>query len=456
MNEYKDKQVNAREEERVDFISTIGDIVQPQADDLRLPETSSHLHMQHPSDSACSPGVLDVKEVNQTVLEGYLSARKLSRLAIEQAHVTTKDSRGPLNREEVQRSAEQCVGLSAAKSNRRTSSRRTLKDVLSLLSQPHDFVASPAPASSIGFTYRKTAEARGKENLSRKTKPRLMMFESSPAIPKDGPGVISEDVQGNMSANDKADRSFSIRHSHSREGPRPDVYEVIVSDTGVVDHLEDERQQQDDLNSSRQSTYSTQTAMMLAQLEFQQDVFPPISCETPGAVLQSDNAPQPPAREPSPAITPFHTFNAGLNERHPPDSVLHGPPISTQDLFCAASPFAFSTVKKTKRQPQSTLRFAVLPTEERINKDAAQTNDPKSPTPSAERIPLKERNSCGSALRFGSTGPQESCLKGQRLPSIGALELPNLDLHTSLDDALDEEMDFSFTNGFLRNLDGMT
>ncbi|ORY06507.1 hypothetical protein BCR34DRAFT_604183 [Clohesyomyces aquaticus] len=394
---------------------------------------------------AISPAELHVQDADQTVLGGYHSARGLSRLAAERAFPTNDITKRPPSREEIHRSAERCVAGPAARVKERRTNRRGSKAV-------HDHIASPAPASSTGFAYRRTAKVQRARTAKARAVPRMMTFDTSPAIQEGDPRRNPKEAEADVTKHRPDEESIS-NHGSARGSARPDIYEVIASETAVNEQGNDQGQQED-LRSSRQSNYSTQAAMMLAHLEFQEGTFPSISCNTPdtGDGQPDSNTPQHVAREASPAITPFHAFNKELDERQPTlpqESVLRGPPMSTQDLFNAASPFAFSTVKKPRRQLRSSLRFAVLPSEDQSNHEADLTNDPKSPTPSAERIPLKERNSHLSPLKWGGKGSQESILKARRLSSSGVLELPNLDFHTSLDDALDGEI-LDYAYGYVR------
>jgi hypothetical protein len=153
-------------------------------------------------------------------------------------------------------------------------------------------------------------------------------------------------------------------------------------------------------------------------------------------------------RDSSPAITPFHQFNAELEKRHPENDVA-GALISTQDLFLAASPFAFSTVKKkpAAAPKRSSLRFAVLSQEDERDR-MAETERGKSPTPSAERVPLKVRNSLVSFRSSPGKGSQESW-KHYSPSRPRTSELPQLDFATST-------ADLSFADQFLRNLDELT
>ena len=175
--------------------------------------------------------------------------------------------------------------------------------------------------------------------------------------------------------------------------------------------------------------------MLLAQLEFQDDS--PQS-STSSLTLRpwsqpAQNTPPPPLLpQPSPAITPISVFGARLDDPSDltGDSVLRGPPISTQDLFNAASPIAFSTVKKRGDQPRRTsLRFSVA-------SNPTESTTAKSFNATTERTPLKEKNTAA----LWSFTSKNSSFCSQKLASqspkhtTNDVGLPQLDLHTSLGD----------------------
>jgi hypothetical protein len=155
--------------------------------------------------------------------------------------------------------------------------------------------------------------------------------------------------------------------------------------------------------------------------------------------------------EPSPSITPVSIFRPQLEQAHSLTSVLRDPPISTQDLFAAASPFAMSTVKKKPDAPQhSHLRMSVMSFD-----DGGLDASPRSPTEFPDRVPLKEKNAVPSPWSFSF----EKGLQNSQTSSQGDarrlhrdVELPQLDLHTSLDDYGPYES-LHFTDRLLRNID---
>ncbi|KAF2255574.1 hypothetical protein BU26DRAFT_598451 [Trematosphaeria pertusa] len=407
--------------------------------------TEGRLVLQTPPIGPANPighiansAVVCLNEADPTILEGLRSATKLALRAVEEARAQRRIIRRP-SREDVQNSAERCLQRDLPSNATLGHSQKAIctasKEPASRKRPHHDLVASPTPASSKGFTYRKPGVPKPKGTGARKSKPRPMKFSSSPALGKDTGKTIKK-VQQNLTPPDEG------------RTPRPDVYEVPTETTN-----EQERQQS--FRSSRNSEYSTQAAIMLAQLEFQEGTFPSPASATPGGWQHGSNErPQQGAMELSPAITPFHAFNAELEKLHSPDSVLREPPISTQDLFTAASPFAFSTVKKKPPRVQggSGLRFAVFPTGEQ-NGHVGHENGAKSPTPSAERIPLKERN---SKVHFRGTASEKasqetpSTFQGPKLLRQD-VEFPQQDFPTSLDGP-GPNGDLDFTDQFLRNL----
>jgi hypothetical protein len=278
-------------------------------------------------------------------------------------------------------------------------------------------VARSASASSAGFVYRRVGGSKAR-------KPRAVSFSSPEAVVT------------------KAIKAESV-HRTAEEAAEADS--------------SDDCGQQESCQSNRNSAYSTQAAMLLAQLEFQQDSSPSKSPETLRPWSQpTSNTPRTALPEASPAITPLSVFNTSLKNACLDDSVLRGAPLSTQDLFTAASPFAFSTIEKKRANPlQNSLRSALAVG--RTQGTSAEKTTAPSPTPSAERLPLKDKNAPSLAsLACGKTS-QTSQLSQTRLvesPSrgvLGGLELPELDLHTSLDD-FGPEGDVHFTDRFLAGL----
>lgn len=387
------------------------------------------------------------------------STNRQSPLAAWQNVSLTQSKGRPPSRDDIHRYAERCAvttRTSTGHSWNKRVSLKTAKESPISMQQTTSRALSP-PTASASFTYRKVGEANPKSKMAKKSKPRPMTFDSSPVIQEEDHSN-SKNAQGflPLAEQTKLPGEHQINsHSASAEKTKSHklgVYEAMANDQSIVESV-GHQARQGSLGSSRQSLYSTQAAMMMAQLEFQEETIPSLPSNTPHTYtrIQNDTS-QPHFREPSPAITPFHKFNAELDKKHPPTSVLHGPPMSTQDLLAAASPYALSTVKKKTVLPKrSSLRFTVLSNEER--NERAELDSPKrSPTPSAERIPLKERNSYvmfRSTLSGSGKGSQESPVPS-RDDSTKVVELPQLNLNSSLEGGL------GFTGGFLRKLEGLT
>lgn len=154
-------------------------------------------------------------------------------------------------------------------------------------------------------------------------------------------------------------------------------------------------------------------------------------------------------------MTPLSVFSTRLDAAFSHGSMLRGAPISTQDLFGAASPFAFSTIKKKPTAPfQSGLRSGLAV--HCAHSSQVEPAAAKSPRPSGERIPLKAKGNTTPSL-WGfvhdnmSQASQES-LVDRTKKCVNDVELPQLDLPTSLDD-LEANGGRTFTDGFLRNLE---
>ncbi|KAF2267117.1 hypothetical protein CC78DRAFT_105014 [Lojkania enalia] len=384
------------------------------------------------------PMLLHVPKATTATIQGGVSSWMLAQPSYEYVPSKIQDNIYLPSREGVQRCAERCVPTplahTCAKSERQETSAKAPKGPL----PPVDFVASPTPNPLVGFKYHKvhTGGAKRTRKSAQKAKLRPMTFESSPAVPINREEDTTPETHSDRLDSDEPSDENIEPERPNNQGPRApprDIYDVMATND----------EQRVDRVSHKQSSMSTQAAMMLAQLGFQEGTFPLEASDTPRTWFSHQEGDSNAClREPSPTTTPFHTFNAKLDIMHgAPKSVSWGPSMSTQDLFTAASPFSFSTVKKKKSLLRSSLGFTVLPTEDDRQADG---NAVKSSTPSAERIPLKDRNS--SMLVSADTdnvgkGSQESLLHTTETPSKipeaskgrSYATLNNLDFTVSLD-----------------------
>jgi hypothetical protein len=288
--------------------------------------------------------------------------------------------------------------------------------------------AQPIPDSSTGFVYKKVGSTKWSISNAPRSKPRAVNFNSSPAT-KDIATASKPSSQKNTVDEGKAPGAQLAAVEECPQSRNP------TSGSQTNEHVQ-EQQGLRSSHSSQQSAMSTQAAMLLAQLEFQESTFPTSSSETPRPWSQSqEETPRPMLPEPSPAITPLSVFRPQLEQSHPLTSVLRGPPLSTQDLFAAASPFAFSTIKKKPEASQRRyLRMSLMSFNS--HDDHVSNVTPQSPSYS-DRVPLKEKNVVPSPWRFSfekelRNSPES--FKGSAGRSIGDVELPQLDLDTVLED----------------------
>ncbi|CAI6251903.1 unnamed protein product [Periconia digitata] len=326
---------------------------------------------------------ISIEDASSDIKEGRAGATALALSAIL--------SRRP-SRIDIQQSAENCVKACAGKKRNASGTRG------------HSLVASPALGSSTGFRYKKAGESRPRSNRARG---KSEMVPTSAVI-----------------AGEDSSRAFESRSA------RKDVYEIPTQAS-----LDDSAQESSKM--SENSAFSTQAAMLLAHLEFQES-----SNSTPRASLPSPEETPP---EEHVTFTPFSMFNAEL-DRHSAMQPGQDVPISTQDLFAAASPFAFSTVKKKdSRAIGSSLKFSVYPTEQQEGASSRKSRV-QSATPS-ERMPLKEKN---TRVMFSNDeaekGSQES-IRSTRMQ----LKLPQLDLGKSFGDDGLSNRDLDLTDGYLHN-----
>ncbi|KAF1841099.1 uncharacterized protein K460DRAFT_295607 [Cucurbitaria berberidis CBS 394.84] len=330
------------------------------------------------------------------------------------------------------------------------SSRRSVQEKSQRRALHHDLVASPALGSSVGFIYRKVENSKRNSENAQTSPASIFSFTSSPVIRKD-------------------EQSPERTRLTPESGPcAKDTHQTNISDAKGASVLQSgdlevqakgndfQEGQQDPISSrsSRNSAFSTQAAMRLAHIDFQESTFPTMSSDMPQPWTQPQNdSPRPMLPEPSPAMTPLSVFSAHLDKSLAKESVLRGATMNTQDLFAAASPFAFSTAKKRPELPQqSSLRFALL---QKHEEQPGTNNTPaKSPTPSAgRRTPLKAKNTTHTSFwSFVTEKASQESLMDRSRRSVGDVELPQLDLNTSLDDFGPSD-GLHFTDRFLRDLD---
>lgn len=347
------------------------------------------------------------------IREGHRSATDPGMLAVQQARSVGASTSRP-SRHDIRLSAERCAQVNGQSStNSRSKCQKTKCNTAKAASSNRrlgpSLVTSPPFASSTGFRYRKAGAEPSKNTGAKKCMLDPISVASAPI-------VSGRETCLDASTQGRADAAGSGRR---------DIYEVPLEPQDGLD--------QQSFRTSRNSGYSTQAAMILAQLEFQEGAASPIASDTldPWPRVQ-DETPQP-----DPSYTPFHAFNAQLDKQHPPDSMSRVVPINTQDLFDAASPFSFGTaMKKSSIRQASSIRVPILG-------NRGREGGVESPTPS-ERVPLKERNSKGTVLH--STASE----KGSQEVSKAA-ELPQLGLCTSLD-SLGPNNDLSFADEFLRRV----
>ncbi|KAF2018842.1 hypothetical protein BU24DRAFT_405590 [Aaosphaeria arxii CBS 175.79] len=351
------------------------------------------------------------------------------------------------SKEEIQGSAERCV---MRPSSAKSTSRRAKKDN----------VVNNGASHSMSKHTDADPQPKRKSSKGAKPKPRPVTFDSSPIVSKRTKKAAEKGRKITQEEKSKANGVDLERTEHHRR----DIYDVPDED--------DMTPLRHDPKPSRLSNnYSTQAAMMMAQQEFQDQsmLSPPNVTPGFGTDGQEDERRQHSEDRRSPSVTPFHVFHARL-DRHDAVDEMHDVPMSTQEMFEAASPFTFSTIKKKSVMSRhSNLRFTVHPADGR---DAPQTSHSQQritssttpPIPSAERIPLKERNSrlsFQSIINLSDKGSQESVSRlspfTMMLPLTDGsggdsrpIELPQLNFHDSM-----EGEGLDFTNGLLQNLEAM-
>ena len=277
----------------------------------------------------------------------------------------------------------------------------------------HNLITSPAPTSSSGFMYRKVGNSR--RNGANATRSNPQHENSSTAR--------------ELSRLDPKQRSIE---PETLPGVLKPEAVLLRNETQVsfVQHVDEGAPGEQDVPRSdepravnRPSLLSTQAAMLLAQTEFQEssEIDISSSAHRPWSQSQRDTTPRSMLPEPSPAITPLALFSAKLDQPLLNQSVPRGPLMSTQDLFGAASPFAFSTVKKhTDIRRRSGLKIALDSSDDTYLRTNASPG--QSPAPMIDRIPLKVKNISTPLWSFISEkASQESFSDGSRQPRRGIL-----------------------------------
>jgi hypothetical protein len=350
-------------------------------------------------------------------------------------------------REIILCSAERLVDHSSASSSTNSQTKQTevAASAQGSTRRPQHNTSIVAPESSTGFVYKKIGSTKWTISSAPRSKPRAVNFNSSPLNKRDVSVSSKPSSQKNTTVDADAARASSGRIPQAGER----------TEQGPVNETTQEQQSLGSTHSGQQSDMSTQAAMLLAQLEFQESTYPVSSPGTPRPwSQQQEETPQPMLPEPSPSITPVSVFRPQLEQAQALTSVVRDPPISTQDLFAAASPFALSTVKKKADAPQrSLLRKSIMSFDG--HNDGGSDASPKSPTSLSDRVPLKEKNMVPSPWSFSfEKGLQnsQSSPKGNARRLNSDVELPQLDLHTSLDDYGPYES-LHFTDRLLRNID---
>ncbi|KAH7388620.1 hypothetical protein BKA66DRAFT_414798 [Pyrenochaeta sp. MPI-SDFR-AT-0127] len=395
---------------------------------------------QPPSTRLTSPHANTPKPIESTV-----------RLAQPNRQVSSlTGSQGQLSKKDVQKLAERLVDLMPTPS--KTITQHGPQQTASQKAPKHNLIASPAPASSTGFVYRRIGEAKRACANAERPKPRAVDSKSPSAHTQN---AISSGKQTSPCVITVQEADSTGKELLVTGDQRVSVHSSATRAQSTVNDVQEEELEPRLSRPSPDSAYSTQAAMLLAQIEFQESSSPTVSSEMgrPWSQPQYDT-PRSILPEPSPAITPLSVFGAQLNRSFPNNSVLRGPPISTQDLFGAASPFAFSTVKKKPEVSyQCSLRFPMLlnnDEEARANGTAA-----KSPTTCSNRIPLKAKNTMTTPLwslvTEKASQASQGSLDDRSMRSIDDDELPHLDFHPSPDD-FGPSGGLHFTDRFLGEL----
>jgi len=366
--------------------------------------------------AVCSPvATADDADIN---LQGLRSAQKLSQEALTRAlavgRVPDPSNNRAAFRQALEQSAERCASTDATHNGtvKKTSKRpkssvsRPLRNlandeadqaegtgaVLAPLPLKHPLNASPGAAASPGFPFRRTkqkgvnvADTPGEQRNNAqkrvatpaKRRPRVVTFGSSPAAADAAP---NEDTEA-LNTDKEAPNGGTVENCEQMQSPDShgdDAQQDLGGDTSYDF-------QDSPPHSISTRDFSTQAAILMAQQAFQEELVSPQKQNIKLDMMDDATLMAPTRQVPSlGVITPFRDLRSPSQDanRIPAADV----PISTQDLFNAASNFAFSTVKKVKAKKRAS--FAPSPSEDvdgsetsgsqDLRRDGSEVNPPSS------------------------------------------------------------------------------
>ncbi|KAL6706828.1 hypothetical protein ACN47E_005164 [Coniothyrium glycines] len=302
---------------------------------------------------------------------------------------------------------------------------------VSMMSPKHTSMAPPCPTRTTDLASDRVARMQANGHKP-KLRPRVVNFDSSPPSVKEA------------IATDQPSPKTTI-HIDEIEQPKDNISMSDLSrQAGVKEGTAEIPQapcHSDEL--SHASTISTQAAMVLAQLQFQDSSFVTTSPDARRPWSQISQAtPRMVLPIPSPGLTPLPGFNNRRDKPVMQENLLQQPQMSTQDLFGAASPFAFSTVKK---KPEASQQRSSLQVTSRAGNDAGTIT---------ERVPLKDKNvptAFWASILDKASQSSQDLLIGKSKQQVSDVELPQLDFGTSLDD-FGSNGEVHFTDRFLHDV----
>lgn len=297
----------------------------------------------------------------------------------------------------------------------------------------HNLIASPTPASSTGFVYRRLQKAKHQGRDAENSD----VTSHSPSTARHS---SVRDTEKFIMIEDATVQELELPEEKlpekELEGPptHSTNQEAMKATGSTLQQESTEPLSNNPRHLSQQSILSTQAAMLLAQVQFLDGSSSPISSQThrPWSQFQRDT-PQQSIPEPSPPITPVAFSRSQPDSPLPRNTGPRAPVMSTQDLLGAVSPFTFSTIKKKPRDPvRSSLRLSV----HSENGDQSKTNGlaGKSLTPSTERVPLKVKNVSTSLWSFISEKASQNSLVDRSVASNHDMALSSFGSPTTMND----------------------
>jgi hypothetical protein len=310
-----------------------------------------------------------------------------------------------------------------------------------------ELVASTASTPATGFVYKKKGSTTWNIANAPRSKPKPVNFNSSPAIKNNDKKSSQRSPPSVVTTVVAVTPRETAKDIPSETSPHERVPSTLTTEMGDKPSQNRDEEQQS-------SVQSTQAAMMQAYLGYAESPWTNSSATPRQLWAQTlDDTARPSVSELSPAVTPISVFKAQIGPSRSLRNLLREPQtkpqMNTQEMFANApspsSSIMFSTIKKRIDVPQrSNLRLAMRPFDDEATPDVTT---PKSPTPSADRILLIEKNTMCTSWSFTM---EKEMFAPQSIGSVG----PPLFDHSKSTDGCGPNESLGFTKWFPQSNEG--